>query len=267
MPSGKVLFITRGRVKKLLLLFIAAIVIAVTINIVIRTCFVENPLAGKSFIIDPGHGGIDGGTGSGDFLEKNINLSLALRLKDELDSEGIPTAMTRDTDISLDGQETPGPDRHLRDLAARVSMFNSGGFDMFISIHANYSVSSEDIGPIVLYSGKIPESSQLAYYIQKRMNETASEIYGMRIKNTAVESNAYILRNSNIPGVIIEAGFVSNPAERKLLKDQNHQAMLVGAIMRGITDFYKNIASRPVNNKEENEIPLEQANEIRIVRR
>ncbi len=86
------------------------------------------PLGQRIVVIDAGHGGIDGGTTYGGILEKDINLEIALRLRDYLQNESdTKVIMTREEDISLDHLNRYSRSRHTRDLRARIDIINKKG--------------------------------------------------------------------------------------------------------------------------------------------
>lgn len=189
------------------------------------------PLAGKTIVIDPGHGGIDGGCSRGSVLEKNINLSVALILRDKLKNEGAEVYMTRDTDTALDHLNNKSPYRHKRDLIARADIINQHKPDIFLSLHVN-SGSISNRGAIVFYSNKSPENANLAKPIQNYLNELTGYIH------TPQEGNFYLLRNAEAPGVLIEMGFISNPQEVNMLQDKTYQSKLAESIVSGVVYYF-----------------------------
>lgn len=201
-----------------------------------------NPLAGKYIIIDPGHGGIDPGTNDNSgFAEKDVNLQIALKLRELLQSEKAKVEMTRDRDISLDDRNNLSSSRHKRDLLARVEMFNSGKYDLFISIHVNRSSNPKAMGPITLYGGNLPSSALLASNIQEKLNLLMKEELEVDINRKPAKEDFFILRHSEIPGVLVETGFISNSREKKLLMDSKYQEKIAKSICRGIADYFRSL--------------------------
>lgn len=252
MPKKKFFFILTRRNILCIILSTGIILITVLTGTLLLTHLTSNPLESKCVIIDPGHGGIDGGTNDGaEFLEKEINLQIAKRLQEMLASNNISVSLSRDSDVSLDGlQDKLSAERHIRDLIARVVMFNSGKYDIFVSIHVNYCDDSSAIGPTVFYSPHINESGQLAEAIQDRLNRHMKSVYDIDSKRNPVKSDLFILKNSNIPGVIIETGFISNPVEKRLLKDDSYQTKLAKSIYQGLQDYIKNIRMASINGND-----------------
>lgn len=223
---------------KCLIAILLTVVITITINTVIHTGAEYQPLAGRRILIDPGHGGIDSGaTDGGSILEKDINLQIALKLKQSLESFNAKVGMTRETDTALDHLNRLSASRHSRDLLARVNFINSGEYDLFISIHANISDSRNTIGPLVLYSPKISHTKYLAQFVQRYADRQASQSTGKNISHTAEESDLFILRNAKIPGLLVETGFLSNAVEKRLLQDEEYQEKLANSIVEGILEY------------------------------
>lgn len=202
-------------------------------------------LSSKNIIIDPGHGGIDGGTNDGIvFFEKDINLLIGTRLQSILNSKNANVEMTRSSDISLDENNTLSSSRHKRDLLERINQINSGKYDLFVSIHVNYSSRPSSKGPIVYYSSRIPQNTVLANCIQSSLNNFAKKFSSGSAPHRPVRSDLFVLVNTKIPGVIVESGFISNPAEKKLLEDSIYQQKLALSIAEGIEDYYRQIAKK-----------------------
>jgi N-acetylmuramoyl-L-alanine amidase len=182
--------------------------------------------------IDPGHGGIDGGCGHGINQEKLVNLQMGLAVQDFLRQSGVRTIMTRSTDTALDTIRRPG--RHRRDLSNRVRCFHRSRATAFISIHCDWSGDSGRHGPAVFYRYRNVESQQLAETIQAELNTALS------LRRRAAPGNYYILKNSRVPGVILEAGFLSHSQDLARLQSPSYQAVLAGAIGRGVLKYIQN---------------------------
>jgi N-acetylmuramoyl-L-alanine amidase len=272
--NKKILFILTKGGKKLLILILCVILVSMLINTAIFTGINgKNSLEGMSVIIDPGHGGIDGGTGKEHgVLEKDINLQIAARLKRNLMHNKVFVDMTRESDMALDDRNSLSGSRHVRDLMARLEQFNSGKYDLFISIHANSSPRSSSVGPLVLYSARIPESAILGGCIQECLNSLAESRLGERAVHRSVVSDFFILENSNIPGVIVETGFITNSLEKELLQDEDYQSGLVASITEGIRDYIKEIRKAQKANKSkkpenDRDIPINNIDEFELIKK
>jgi len=198
------------------------------------------PLSGRVIVLDPGHGGIDGGTNTDGILEKDINLEVALALRKLLEKNGVNVIMTRTTDIALDGLNNESNSRHKRDLLARANIINKTSPDNFLSIHVNADRKSSKVrGPMVFYFRKSEESRRLAEALQKSI-EAAYESFGQKIPNRRplANSSLFLLCNTKVPGVIIEMGFLSNPNDKNLLISQEFQKAIAEAIVRGLKEYF-----------------------------
>ncbi|MCF6411818.1 N-acetylmuramoyl-L-alanine amidase CwlD [Pseudalkalibacillus salsuginis] len=196
------------------------------------------PLTGKIIVLDAGHGGVDGGAvGKGDVQEKDIALNISLKLRDYLQQAGALVIMTRETDRDLANDGTKRiRNRKTEDLLKRTEIVNSSEADMFISIHLNAIPSSRWYGAQVFYNPAIEENEKLAKLIQDQIRSN--------LENTTRKakpiSTVYMVRKAEIPGSLVEVGFLSNPNERELLKSKLYQTKLAASIYQGILRFYAN---------------------------
>lgn len=193
----------------------------------------EDPKNGL-IVIDPGHGGIDGGTNKDGLLEKDINLSVAKKLKAILEARGYRVLMTREEDVSLEDLINSRQSRHMRDLKARLSIINTSNAQMFVSVHVNSNPKRPAAdGAIVFYSGNYEESKTLAYSVQRALNTMV--VQGKkRTTHDPVPGAYYILEHAQIPGVLIETAFISNAAERELLTRDEFREYIASSIADGI---------------------------------
>ncbi|QZY53682.1 N-acetylmuramoyl-L-alanine amidase family protein [Crassaminicella profunda] len=196
----------------------------------------------SKIVIDPGHGGIDGGTGENfGLLEKNINLKVSLKLKKSLIGKNFNVIMTRDKDVSLEEKSDIKASRYLKDLDARKSMINNNG-DIFTSIHVDANPDSiKTRGVKIYYYPTSTESKRLAQSICTSINNTVYKSF-LNMNNTKaviVPDDFYVLRETQIPGVLIEIGFITNPEDRKLLRSEKYKAKIAQAICNGIVKYFK----------------------------
>lgn len=190
----------------------------------------------KLILIDPGHGGIDGGAMSkSGTIEKHLNLTISLKVKDKLKTLGYEVTMTREEDKGLYTKSSNIYEMKKEDLNNRCTMKKNSSCDLFISIHQNFFEDSSCFGPQIWYS-KNEKSSIFAHIIQENLNSDLG--YNKRIEKEA--DNAYkILRcYTNIPSVIIECGFLTNPKEEKLLKLELYQDRIANSIVKSIKEYY-----------------------------
>lgn len=191
----------------------------------------------KIILIDPGHGGVDGGAESKrGTIEKDINLSISLKLKDNLNKLGYTVIMTREEDRGLYTESGSINKKKNEDLNNRCKIKRESNCDIFISIHQNFFNQSYYSGAQVWYS-KNEESERLAHIIQENLRNELNN------KNKRVEKlgNTYkILRcYSNIPSVIVECGFLTNPQEEKELLKDEYQNKIAACLVKSIEEYFQ----------------------------
>ncbi len=193
------------------------------------------PLAGLTILVDPGHGGYDGGARSRDsgVLEKHLNLAVALEVERALIRRGAVVIMTRREDVDLTQEPRPaGLTKKRQDMQARVDMAADGRADMVLSIHMNEYRSRAESGPQVFYRAGSDSSRLLAGCIQ------ASLIAGLHpAKERVAMAGDYFILQLDIPSVLVECGFISNADEEKLLLDETYQERLADAIAEGVAEY------------------------------
>ena len=191
------------------------------------------PVSKKVILIDAGHGGWDPGSkvGGADALEKDINLAIARKLQVHLEQGGSYVLLTRAEDEALS-------ERKSADMAARRDLANHGRADMIISIHQNSFTSERVAGTQVFYY----TGSQLGKHLAESVQE-AIVSFTEQPRNLGIKANDqyYILRTTTIPAILIECGFLSNPAERRLLMTEEYQEKIAWAIYKGILNFYETV--------------------------
>lgn len=185
----------------------------------------------KIILIDPGHGGIDGGARSKNgTIEKNINLQISEKLKKELESSGYIVHMTRTEDSELDS-------RKAKDLSARCQMKRDTKCDLFISIHQNMFPQASCFGAQVWYASN-DDSKLLAESIQNKLKETIDD-KNKRLAKPAKEQYK-ILRDGYMgASVIVECGFLSNYEEEQKLKTDEYQSKIVKGIASGVSKYFE----------------------------
>lgn len=186
-------------------------------------------LIGKVIYIDPGHGGIDPGATYKDIYEKDINLSIALKLKKELENNGAIVYLTRYDDIDL----SISTNNHKKsDLNNRVRAINNSNADLFISIHLN-SYGTSWYGVQIFYDDNNSNNEVLASIMDKNIrNLNGNRTY----KN---KNDLYLLKNIKIPGILVEVGFLSNENERYLLTNSKYQERVSKSLCNGIKEYLK----------------------------
>lgn len=191
----------------------------------------ENTL---TVVIDPGHGGRDPGKeGVNGVLEKDINLAIALYLKECYEREGINVILTRTEDVGL--YEEDDNNKKSSDMKKRCEIVENAKPDIVISIHQNSYIDEAVNGAQVFHYEGSENGRILATYIQNRLGL----IEGMNKRPVKANNEYYILRNTSFPTVIVECGFLSNKMEAGLLCDEVYQQSVANAIFMGTLDFLK----------------------------
>lgn len=231
------------RKKNFYFLIAAAIVLAVVIIAVPNSSEIKTSVFSENepvIIIDPGHGGVDGGAvGVSGTVEKRINLEIALQLRDVLSAAGYNVIMTRDTDRSIhDSDAATISQMKVSDLHNRLAMTKMYDDSLLVSIHQNTLHDSSVTGAQVFYSPNNEESAVLAQCIQDQFNQHLQLAESREIKKAG--KNLYLFYNAENAAILAECGFLSNSREEQLLCSQEHQKKIVFSLYCGILDFLNN---------------------------
>ena len=180
----------------------------------------------KTIVIDAGHGGSDPGKiGINQVLEKDINLQIAKKVKMLLEEKDFQVIMTRENDeMQGDG------------LSDRVSLINGAKAEFAVSIHQNsYSDPSVSGAQVFYYTGS-EEGKRIAQNIQ----ESFWEIEENKKREIKENNSYYLLKHVDVPIVIAECGFLSNPTEADKLVTEEYQELVSKAIVKGIEACFVN---------------------------
>ena len=204
-------------------ILVIACFIAVTYGASIATTTVAQliPLErDATIVIDPGHGGVDGGaTSVSGNLESQYNLEIALKLDDLFHLLGFQTKMIRKTDISVYTAGETIAAKKVSDLRQRVRMVSETENAILLSIHQNTFSDSQYSGAQVFYGPK-GESMDLAKELQEEFRRTVNPNSQRQIKKA---DGVYLMQHIDTTGVLIECGFLSNPREDALLRTPEYQ--------------------------------------------
>ena len=186
-------------------------------------------------LIDPGHGGTDGGAVAEDgTLEKHINLAIGCFLRDMLRVGGVSVVMTRDTDVGLEDSDAVSiREKKVSDMHNRLQLYNSS--QMVISIHQNHFSVPKYHGAQVFYSGNHPHGASLASAIRSAVIEHLQP--GNTRESKQADNGIYLLHHTEVPAVLVECGFLSNPDERSRLNDPAYQQKMAWTIMLGYWNY------------------------------
>ncbi|WP_087975106.1 N-acetylmuramoyl-L-alanine amidase CwlD [Oceanobacillus rekensis] len=193
------------------------------------------PLTGKTIVLDPGHGGVDGGAvGADETLEKDIALEVVKMLQRYLQQNGALVYLTREDDFDLAGEGTKGlANRKSEDIRNRLEFIHDKDPDFFLTLHLNALPSSQWRGAQTFYYPEFEESKHLAKMIQDEI------IRNMENTKRAplVINGIYLLKHAKAPGALVEIGFLSNAEERELLKQEDYQRKMAASIYEGILRY------------------------------
>ena len=188
---------------------------------------------GKIIVIDPGHGGSDpGAVGPKGTLEKNVTLGIAKKLGAKLEAAGANVFYTRFVDLDVAKRDASGAE----ELHKRIEVAHEKKADIFVSIHADASISSEAGGTTTYYYVKTPYDLKLAQAVQRRVS-----VAGGLLNRGTKQSGFYVNKKSWIPSILVETAFISNPNEEKLLGQAEFQEKIAAGLFAGIVDFYKEV--------------------------
>ncbi len=192
-----------------------------------------------TLVIDAGHGGEDGGAvGASGTLEKEINLSVAKKLEGMFKFLDVDVVMTRVDDRMLYFPEQLSRKKYY-DLRNRKAIADKYENPVFISIHQNKFPISKYNGLQVYYSANNDSSQILAELVQNKTSEFLQPDNTRKIKSAG--GSIYLMYNLECPAILIECGFLSNPAEEKLLQNQEYQKKLAFIIFSAVADYLSNI--------------------------
>lgn len=196
----------------------------------------QGGISGRVIVVDAGHGGIDpGAVSGGGIIEKQITLQIAQKLEQLLNKAAVFVVMVRRGDYDLaDSSELNLLHRKRQDLSRRVAIAEQAEADLYISIHANYFPSPRWSGAQTFYYEGKPEDQELARVIQTSLVKHLGPNHRL-----AKAGNFRVLRDTTMPAVLVEVGFLSNPREADLLADSAYQQKVASAIFAGILNFYR----------------------------
>lgn len=186
----------------------------------------QGPLSGITVMVDPGHGGSETGTYGPlglDYSEKMINLQTSLKLQAILEGMGAKVLMTRTADTVLS-------------LEDRLAASRSARPDMFISVHANAMEDNVDISKTYGFSAFYREA--LAKPLCDKVYNTVLDSLKRNAKGVN-KKNFYVMRGTWAPSILIETGFVPNPAEFEWLTDDAGQTQIAQSVAAAIADYFK----------------------------
>lgn len=232
------------RRKRILEIAMTVLILAVSFGVgrigaqIVETAAVKGE-AGKvitenvTVVVDAGHGGADSGkVGVNGALEKDINLAIALKLKDLLEKDGVQVILTREGDDGL--YDEGEANKKQQDMKRRCAMIDEAEAVATVSIHQNSYTQESVKGPQVFYYQDSLQGRQIAEILQESLN---AELKVERPREIKANDSYYLLKKTKTPTVIVECGFLSNQEEAKLLVTEEYQQRVAQAVCRGILAY------------------------------
>lgn len=186
-----------------------------------------------TIVVDAGHGGRDPGKiGANNVQEKDINLSIALKLKSLLEQNDINVIMTRVEDIGLYSESDSN--KKVADMKKRVEIINNSNAVLAVSIHQNSFTQESIWGAQVFYYASSKHGKDYAKVIQ---NQLVVSLKDGNKRTEKANDTYYLLRKTECPFVIVECGYLSNRRESELLVNDTYQEKMAWAIHLGILSY------------------------------
>lgn len=215
--------------KKTILIVLAGLIVFGGLTALCLTAAITPAVAsnGMTIVIDPGHGGIDGGvvgvnTGK---KESDVNLGISLSLRHFLREAGYTVVMTRESDVDL---AESGQPFKKSDMQARKKIIDDASPDFVLSVHQNSYPRKDISGAQVFYAPGSEQGKENANKVQSVLNGALSS------DRVAKSGDYYILQCSGAPSLLVECGFLSNPTEEALLVTTEYQQKVAYALCTSI---------------------------------
>lgn len=217
-----------------IVLVCGALAVTTAMGVINRRATSVSPQTVPYILIDPGHGGADGGASGADgTLEKDLNLAISFPLRDLLTVMGYRVGMTRTEDVMIHTEGTSLRERKISDIRNRSAMAEKA--DLTVSIHQNKFPQTQYYGTQVFYSGNTAESLALADSVRTQVVQLLQPNNTRQLKRGT--SDVYLLHHATRPMILVECGFLSNEAERERLKTQEYQRQMAFAVTAGIITY------------------------------
>ena len=204
-------------------------------------------------VIDPGHGGLDSGAvGVTGVLEKDVNLSIVLALRDMFEMSGFEVVLTRNEDISIYDTGVEGiRNQKMSDMDNRLEIVQSYPDSIFLCVHQNNFTDPQYFGGQMFYNDNNPNNRTLAQIMQNRFAvlQTGND---REIKLTGDE--LYLLKSNKNPSLMIECGFLSNPEEEQKLATREYQQQVAFTIYSGVLEYFDTVSDTDKSAEQTGEI-------------
>ena len=220
--------------RTLCIILISIVLICAIFGIFYAVQTTSSPKPEYSIVIDAGHGGADGGCigRSSGITENELNLEYAETLKSICEGLGLKVVMTR---TDLNGLYSPlASNKKRSDMEARQKIIEESGADVVLSVHMNAFPLTSSRGAQVFFDSKNQGGKELAQSIQTSLHDSIAYA-----KSSASDGDLYILNCTQIPGALVEFGFLSNLEEEELLLDESYRQDICYAVVCGILDYFR----------------------------
>ena len=219
-------------VKVLKKMWIIFLMLACALSLRVFLPLLAAPSVGRIVVIDAGHGGFDGGAQGAHASEKDLNLAVAKSLKAALEERGYFVVMTREEDIAL---KTVGEKLSTKksDMRERLCRIRASGAALLISVHMNHFSESKYRGAQVFYNKEGREAALLMQEALRQMDPSNTR------QAKFVDGELYLLSHADMPACLLECGFLSNPAEEKLLMDATYRSLLAQTVANAVDVWSK----------------------------
>ena len=227
------MYVVIGR-KKLVVICAAILAAGAAVGSVLKMVPSRNTFGGRTnmtVVVDAGHGLPDGGAvGAGGSVEADINLEIAQKLCEVLEGKGIDVVMTRTGKDGLRDEKTGGWNK-VDDMKKRLAIMKKADAGLFVSVHMNHFTDPGVHGLRLFYAANHPETKQLCEIMQKKMGEvTGAKVNAVR----AADKGLFLMKSPPTAAILVECGFISNPAEEKRLLSDEYASKLAWAMADSI---------------------------------
>ena len=211
-------------------IFMVSILLSVGIVSVVKQEKIPKPI--YTIVLDAGHGGRDNGcSGAKGTIESEINLKIAKNLKTYLETLGIKVVMTRSDGNGL--YQANVDNYKQSDMEKRLEIINDSCPDMVISIHQNSFNDSNQRGAQAFYQEGDEKSLAFAENVQSQLISQLPEA-----RQECNDGDYYILKECDLPAILIECGYLTNPDEEALLNSEDYQQKVAYTIMCGVVKYF-----------------------------
>lgn len=199
-------------------------------------------LAGKTIVVDAGHGGYDpGALGVTGLQEKAVNLDIALRVQKLLEQAGARVLMTRTTDVAgVPADElnaVPKSERLITDLTGRTDLANQNKADLFISVHNNLDPAHKQSGTAVYWTGTNFNADRSLAFARVAQRNLVSALG--RQDNGTKNNDFYVIKYTEAPSVLMEILFLSDPTEESMLRNDGVLQNIAQAVVDSVQQYYQ----------------------------